>query len=470
MQVSNEGIWDQRILFNKFTIRQVLFVLIILTAAFLRLYHLEYMEFKGDEARNSFKALRFAREGNIPLTAGISSTGINEPPIFIYLLTIPYLLTSNPIFAAGFIAILNILGVVLCYHFVKKFYSVRAALITIALYAVNPWQVLFSRKIWTQNLLPPFILLFLYFIFQAIYNKNKNHIIYALFVLGILLQLHLSSAYFILLAIVLIAINHKAIDKKRLVLGIIAFLLTCVPYLIFQIQNNFVDVYTMLEIMKQESKFHTEVFTIPFQLITTQGFDYSFGNDISAFEDTVISIPLLDKFLSLLLFASFLFIFYKSGKKAIIFCLWLIIGLLYMAVNKVETIYMHYFHSFFPLFFILIGILISRFYDKIPLYGKYLTDGFIVVVVLYQLSFSIHFLNFIKEKKCILGDYGIPYLYRKNEVAKIIQPLDISTIQTTIKDIHEKVCQCPKCDFLATQFIVKHLRKEYNGWYVPDTP
>lgn len=464
---TNGDVWNKKILFNKFTVAQVLFILIVFTAAFLRLYHLDYMEFKGDESKNSFKALQFAQEGIIPLTTAVGSTGINDPPIFAYLITLPYLFSSNPVFAAGFIALINILGIVLCYHFVKKFYSLRAALIAISLYAVNPWHMLFSRKIWMQNALPPFIIVFLFLLFQTLYNKKKNYIIYTLFTLGLLFQLHLSAAYFLLLTIIILVVSRKEISGKKLGIGVLAFLLTFVPYFIFQVKNNFIDVYTMLDIMKQESRLHTEAFTIPFRLVTTSGFDYSLGADFYAFENLICKIPALDILLSVLLLASFLLLFLKRDKKNSVFIVWLVLGLLYIATNKIETIHVHYFHSFYPLFFILTGILINWLYEKMPGARKYVITGILAILVVYQLAFDLNFLTFIKNNRCINGDYGTPYAYRESNLEKVILPMDAHSIQLNIAGIQEQACTCVKCDTITTKFILKHLRQDYPVWYTP---
>ena len=98
---------------KKYPIQNLLLVIIILIALFLRLYNLGYMEFKGDEAFNSIKALKFVQEGEIPLTSSVGTTGVNEPPVLMYLLAIPYFFTTNPIVAAGFIALLNVLGIII---------------------------------------------------------------------------------------------------------------------------------------------------------------------------------------------------------------------------------------------------------------------------------------------------------------------------------------------------------------------
>src|SRR5512137_1300693 len=97
--------------------------LILLLAAYLRLNHLEWTEFKLDEAHLSQLAFDMARHGQIPLTGIGSSIGIVNPPLAAWLLAIPYALSSRPIVATAFIALLNVVAVALCYGLSRRMFT-----------------------------------------------------------------------------------------------------------------------------------------------------------------------------------------------------------------------------------------------------------------------------------------------------------------------------------------------------------
>ncbi|RYD77920.1 MAG: hypothetical protein EOP53_12130 [Sphingobacteriales bacterium] len=449
--------------YKQYITAQNLLLVIILLAVFLRFYHLQYMEFKDDEAKNAYKALNLAQQGNISLTSGQSSTGIQEPPIFTYLLAIPFIFTSNPVFATGFIALLNVLGILLCFFLIRNYFSIQQAFFTIALYAVNSWQILFSRKIWTQNLLAPFIILFVFLLFEGIYRNKKNYLVYALFVLGILLQLHLAAAYFLPLTIIFLIIKWKYIAWKQLLLGILAFTFTFIPYIIYEVSHDFPDVKIALQVMEQSSIFHADAFTLFLQLFTIQGFEFSFGDDISALLAKTFYIAEMDYFAMILLFAAAIFALLKFRGKFMFFGLWLILGLLYMATNKVSGIAIHYLHSFLPLVFILVGLFLGKLYNFSSIAGKVLVFLTSLFIFVYHLAFSFSMLNFIKERECINGDYGIPYQNRLITIKLETENLSIEEMETNIVAIHEKVCHCPKCDFVATNLIVKHLHENFQS-------
>ena len=436
-------------------------IMIMIVAMFLRVYNLEYMEFKGDEGFNSLKALNLAEGKEFPLTSSIGSTGIHEPGIFMYILTIPYLFTKNPIIAAWFIAMINVLGIFVLYIALKKLHNKKIALIAIAFYAVNPWQVMFSRKIWTQDLVVPFLIFFIYFIFNAVFHKKKSHIIYAMALLGIAVQLHLSAAYFSLVALIMVIKYWKEIDKKFFVIGVILFLLAFLPYAIFQAKNNFVDVKTALDVVKLSAKFQFSAFTLHFRLISTNGFDHLLGSDFQEFKKSEWISRLADHLSMLILLASFIFLLFNKTKIRFTAAAWILTGTLFMFFNKVglDT---HYFLSFFPLYFILIGQMLGFFIDKKKKIISYFVCFAILVLLLYQFLFSLSLVNFFSHKECIHGEYGMPYLYHLQNIKKVTVNIDSQAIKSKFDDINKLSCDCVKCDLQSAEFIVRYLRSDYN--------
>jgi hypothetical protein len=131
---------------------------ILLLAAFLRFTSPAVVEFKRDEANLSYLALDFARGRSLPLLGISSSVGVPNSPLSVYLFSIPYLLTSDPIVATQFVGLLNVIAVLLTYLLTRRYYGVGPGLLAALLYAASPWGVIYSRKIWAQDLLPPFAL------------------------------------------------------------------------------------------------------------------------------------------------------------------------------------------------------------------------------------------------------------------------------------------------------------------------
>lgn len=138
---------------------ELLALLVILAlACWLRLGWPGIVEFKLDESNLSTLSLDLTHGRSFPLLGIDSSVGIRNSPMSVYIMAIPYLFTTNPEVATSFVGVLNVIGVLLLYLFVKRHYGILAALIAALLFAVNPWAVIFARKIWAQDLLPPFVI------------------------------------------------------------------------------------------------------------------------------------------------------------------------------------------------------------------------------------------------------------------------------------------------------------------------
>ncbi|HRE46749.1 MAG TPA: glycosyltransferase family 39 protein [Aggregatilineales bacterium] len=133
------------------------FIGIILLAAALRMGMPGAVEFKQDEANLSLMALDMARGRDFPLLGIDSSVGVRNAPVNVYILALPYLLSSDPRVATQYIGLLNVIAVAFTYLFARRYYGVTAAIFAGVIFAAAPWSVMFSRKIWAQEMLPPFV-------------------------------------------------------------------------------------------------------------------------------------------------------------------------------------------------------------------------------------------------------------------------------------------------------------------------
>lgn len=442
--------------YREWIVRYLIVAFVLFLGGYLRFCNLEYMEFKGDELFNFSKALKFVKDGVVPLTSAGGSTGVNEPPIFMYLLSLPLLLSTDPVFVVGYVACLNVAGILLCYLFVRRFFSEKAAVIAAAFYSVSPWQVLFSRKIWTQNLLTPFIFLFLYLTFIGIYNNRKKTLIAGCVVLGFVLQLHMSAAYFAVLGIILLITNWNKIDKRYLSIGLILFLSTFVPYVIFLFKTQFEVLSTASDVVSKDySIAFLQLLKIPLMLVSTQGFEYAFGVDISRFEETTIRFLPIDVLLMIIVPAAAIYMSVFEKRFRVFFVAWPILGILFLYLTRVK-IQFHYFHSFYPVFFVLIGAFGGWMLNRTKMVGRVMIYAVLIGLVSYQFMFSFQFVRFIEKNDCIMGDYGPPYGHRVRKIETIVDEKPLT--KRAFYRIHRQSCRCRKCDVGVTAFIINQLK------------
>ena len=96
-------------------------VAVLALAAALRLWNLSATEFKFDEARVANLAAHFVDSGIPPLRGMGSSTGIDNPPLAVYLMSVPALVSRDPLIATAFVALLNVAAVWGCYALGKRY-------------------------------------------------------------------------------------------------------------------------------------------------------------------------------------------------------------------------------------------------------------------------------------------------------------------------------------------------------------
>ncbi|MGZ3609338.1 MAG: ArnT family glycosyltransferase [Ktedonobacteraceae bacterium] len=144
--------------------------------AFLRFYQLTTTEFDADQAMIFRLARDAISHGLIPATRNIASIRIVNPPAVIYLLMIPAAISSNPIGGAIFVGLLNIIAVLLTYIFVRHYYGRLASIIASLLYATASEPLHYSRFIWQQNMIAPFMVLFMFALYWGVVDRRKGWI------------------------------------------------------------------------------------------------------------------------------------------------------------------------------------------------------------------------------------------------------------------------------------------------------
>jgi len=182
----------------------ILLLAILLLAAGLRFYRLDWVEYKLDEANISRLALNMVRTGRVPIWGLGSSVGIYNGALAEWLLAIPYAVSSSPLVATGFVAALNVLAVAMTFAFTRKVAGPTAGLIAALLFAVAPWAVLNSRKLWAQDFLPPFVIAYLWTAYLAFVEEKPWWLIGHVLALAACIQLHYSALTLVFLMVFLI--------------------------------------------------------------------------------------------------------------------------------------------------------------------------------------------------------------------------------------------------------------------------
>ncbi|GAC1377825.1 MAG: hypothetical protein NVS4B7_02690 [Ktedonobacteraceae bacterium] len=246
--------------------------LILLVAGFLRLYQLNTSEFDADQAAIFGMAREAVRSGLLPIVSNRASIGIENPPVVIYLLMIPAALSANPFWAIVMVGLLNTLAVLLTYFFTRRYYGRLAGAVAALLYAAAAKPLSYSRAIWQQNMLAPFIVLFLLALFWGAIERRKGWFAPAVALLGIMYQLHETSTLLAIPLLVTVVLAPQTVRWRDLAFAFISLFVLFALYIFWEFSSHFSDASTLLQVAKLHPHIDTYVITLYKTFLSPYGY------------------------------------------------------------------------------------------------------------------------------------------------------------------------------------------------------
>lgn len=401
-------------------------VLVCLLAAFLRLGKPGVVEFKRDEANLSRLALDFVSGEKFPFLGIGSSVGFPNAPINVYLFGIPYAISNNPLIATLFVGFLNILAVALLWKMTRRYFGSDAALIAGLFYAVSPWAAIYSRKIWAQDVLPPFVIATVFSgILGFVEAKPKRWAqLIHLTLLALTVQIHLGAVTLIPITLLMVGMGWRKWRREFWISIGIAVLL-CLPYLYGLYDADLLSISAIRNSLNQSAD------ESPSELrqLSTTTLDYAWfvvaGTNIHSltgeqqfqrYLDSVPPVYTLFKLIPLAVIFSAagmaLWAYRKRSLLLMIFVVWLVLPVLIFSYTWAAP-QPHYVIPMMPAAFVILGVGIAnagRFLaQKNRLFVPILGIGLATIVIL-QIWLFVALLNFL-DKHDTSGAFGTPLHY-----------------------------------------------------------
>ena len=209
---------------------------IMLLALCLRLWRLDLVQFRDDQATLLRLAEDLVRLGRVPLAGMTSSIGIPSAPTFEYFLAPIVAESRDPRVASAAIGLVNVAGVAGTLFLGWRWFSPLTGLVAGLVYAANPWAVFFARKVWSNDVLPPTAVVLLVCLDNAIVGGQVGWGVAAFPVFALGVEFHPSFALLAPLLVVLAAVMVRRGRLKQLAIGVGLAALTAVPYLTSNLQ------------------------------------------------------------------------------------------------------------------------------------------------------------------------------------------------------------------------------------------
>lgn len=366
------------------------------------------MEWKADEklmfdlAGNALGTKHLPGIG-MPSGGGLPNAGFSVWPFIFF-----RLLSSNPLFSMLLVALCNVLAIFIFIRCIKLAFKKDTDLYLTGIlsFGVSLLPVIFSRKIWAQDLMPLFIAL----IWYSYLLTNKN-IVYAFFVglAGALSgQLHLSGFYYT--AGLFIAIFYfKKFNLKQWISMLIGFIVGLVPSIgwINAVLHNQGSVASVSNLLKFEFWLHALTdppgvnarYSLGEKTFNFLQFGYSWVPVLIALLIGIIVLLGLAKFFIRRHYQAFL------TQKELLFTLiaFVLIPGLLMTISGIP-VRSHYLIGASPFLCILFVILVNTLGFK-----------YVKSYIALQALFTLLFLSYVHTRQDVGGDYGATYHYQIEE-------------------------------------------------------
>lgn len=350
---------------------------ILLTAAFLRFWESDIVEFFHDDAMLATLAQEIVTGDQWHWTGIISSTGIPNSPMSVYVLLPAFVLSLHPRLAICFIMLWNVVGVALLWKITQRYFGRWAAFFAGMTYAVSPWAVLYSRKLWAQEYHTPFILfgllMGLYGFLEAPEKSEHNHWltrhewaqVLCLPLLLIGMQIHFAAWALLPLYFVLLWIGRKRISRRALFLSAVLCGLVMLPFGIGLSQTLQADPTRITDAAARSDiqtglSFSAKSIQSIFYLITGSGMETWIAPKQTEALLTQAPSPPLWLILIICLMMGIFAVWRKHGYRITLFLLlWAFLPPLALVPNW-TPVYPHYFIACIPAYMLLIGIGANR--------------------------------------------------------------------------------------------------------------
>jgi 4-amino-4-deoxy-L-arabinose transferase-like glycosyltransferase len=348
---------------NTFDGKHLLLGAILALGAFVRFSGLDVGWFLQDQARDAMAAQGILSGRDFPLVgphAALSTVQL-VGPLYYYLVAIPYGLSANPVVGVAFLNVLGVLSIYLTYRLGREMFGSLEGLVAAALYAVFPMAVLSGKALWNPGFIPFFSTLFLLTLWRFLVGRRPWALALTLFLLGVLLQIHMSGAIFVLLLPVALLLYRPPLRRWPLVTGLVSAALLYVPYVIFEVQHGWPDGDKILAWAGKNP-------ASSFWLIAGRGFWTPFllperlaaalgGGGSPALFPVVQRAELALVALGLLT-VLVLMIMSKDGRPYILLGFWFALPFVIVPHNRIGVMW-YYFDILYPAQFLIIGVLIQ---------------------------------------------------------------------------------------------------------------
>ena len=413
---------------------------ILFVALYTRLYRLDLIDFKADEALIAGLA-RDVLAGKWPAASIQTSLGPFNPPLFIYLLAVPMHFSSNPAVLAGLVAALDGLAVFATYLVGTRVFGRVAGTAAALFYAADPYATIFSRKLAGTFVEPLIAICLLGCLFAAIERDGSAEKASerrgtsgrarrggwcrqaawfgSSFCLALLLQLHPATALLVPVLLLAWVLWGRWAALPGLLLGALAGAATFVPYLLFEFQRQPRFLHTLLSAAGGTAHWDARSLYLVWVLVSSGGYSDVTGSAAATYRAATPIFSWLPLLIGLAAVAGLLLAMMRWRHRRYALLLLFVLLPIGLTVRHSVGVEIHYFAFLLPGLFLLGGLAVQALVERWPVALPVATAGLAALLLGQLLSFR-YFLSFLQSHD-VSTAYGVPLAYQQQVAGEAAQ-------------------------------------------------
>jgi hypothetical protein len=220
---------------------------VVALGAFLRIAGINLIWTLIDQTRDLTKAFAIVAGREFPLLGPeVGGSGFCLGPLYYYLLAIPAFVTRSPICVFLFAALVNAAALYVFFRAVRRWLGAEVAVFALIPYAFSTLWIIRSQLLGNPTLIPLFVILFWWSLTELAIEKRVSAFPWVCALMVVLVQLHLSTAVFIPMALIVVIIFRAPLEKKWCIKGCAVASVLALPYLYHECLHGFANTRGLL--------------------------------------------------------------------------------------------------------------------------------------------------------------------------------------------------------------------------------
>lgn len=212
--------------------------------------------------------------------------GVFQGPYHYYLLAIAFIIgNAHPAAGTFFMAILGVIGVLLCYILGKKILGRTFGILAALIFAVAPSSIAFSQHFWNPHWIPFLMVTFYFALYKSIFD-NKKYLVLSWFLAGCMAQFEIADGLWMFPVLILsyILLDRKAFLSRWFYVGLLTYGILFIPQAFFDFRHQFLMTKSIIGLFQGKNLSLGEI--IPFaarpslrlsQLLNATAYSFSYN-------------------------------------------------------------------------------------------------------------------------------------------------------------------------------------------------